>query len=814
MLPDKNLLLTSMGATSFDADELVEEAIGWGKRLREHLDDTTWLVQTALARGEHVLLEGAQGTLLDLDHGSYPFVTSSNPVAGGACTGGGIGPLQVDEVIGVMKAYSTRVGSGPYPTELHDDIGKGIAERGHEFGTVTGRPRRVGWFDAVPLRYAVAVNSVSSIMVNKLDILSGIDPLRVCVAYELDGRRVESWPSSGAALARSTPVYDEYPGWDEPINAVRSLADLPENARRYLSAIEGHAGVPIVLVSVGPERTQTIERAWRPMRNRAGITGMSTTSLLMPTRVLIVGGGGREHALAWKLGAEPGVNEVIVAPGSEAIAREPRVRCVGVDPLDPAAVVGLARQVSAELVVIGPEAPLAAGVADALREAGIVVFGPSQAAARIESSKAFCHEVADAAGVRMARAATFTSVEPALTFARELASAGDGVVVKADGLAAGKGVTVCDDVREAARALEAALTRRGARVVVEERLVGREASLIALADGRDVLALPLARDHKRLLDGDAGPNTGGMGAYSPLEDLSDDQIPALLETFHRPILAELARRGTPFRGALYAGLMLTEAGPVLLECNARFGDPETQVLLPRLAVALGPLLLAAARGELAGAARALGIADCAPPGVPGSHGRDRAGERRISGRTASRWSDLRSRRRRGRRCDRPARRHRHRPGWHRRHRRRTGSRGRRSRPGSRGGPGAGRGGRRRHHVRRRPAAARHRSRLPRSLPRCPGRPGDPSLHARRDGRHLVRDRPIRGDAPRRARGRPGAGGPWTRPRGRTDARWRRDRGWTSIVSRRSRRPPTTTSSPSSARSPRRSGPRVATCTSV
>ena len=222
-------------------------------------------------RGEHVLLEGAQGTLLDLDHGSYPFVTSSNPVAGGACTGGGIGPLQVDEVIGVMKAYSTRVGSGPYPTELHDEIGAGIAERGHEFGTVTGRPRRVGWFDAVPLRYAVAVNSVSSIMLNKLDILSGIPTIQLCVAYEIDGKRVDVWPSSGAALARAVPIYEDFEGWEEPIHGVRSLGDLPEKARRYVSAIESHAGVPIVLVSVGPERTQTIERAWRPMRNRTGI---------------------------------------------------------------------------------------------------------------------------------------------------------------------------------------------------------------------------------------------------------------------------------------------------------------------------------------------------------------------------------------------------------------------------------------------------------------------------------------------------------------------------------------------------------------
>ncbi len=270
-LADKNLLLASMGADPFEVEPLVELAAGWGERLADHMADTTWLVQGALARGEHVLLEGAQGTLLDLDHGSYPFVTSSNPVAGGACTGGGIGPLQVDEVIGVMKAYSTRVGSGPFPTELQDAVGAGIAERGHERGTVTGRPRRVGWFDAVPLRYAVAVNSVSSIMLNKLDILSGVDPLLVCVAYEIDGHRVGTWPSSGAALGRAAPVYEAFPGWPEPIHAVRSLADLPENARRYLSAIEAHAGVPIVLVSVGPERTQTIERAWRPMRNRPGI---------------------------------------------------------------------------------------------------------------------------------------------------------------------------------------------------------------------------------------------------------------------------------------------------------------------------------------------------------------------------------------------------------------------------------------------------------------------------------------------------------------------------------------------------------------
>jgi len=319
------------------------------------------------------------------------------------------------------------------------------------------------------------------------------------------------------------------------------------------------------------------------------------SQLVQPTRILIVGGGGREHALAWKLAAEPGVNEVLVAPGSEAIALEPRVSCSAVDPLDGAAIVETARRFAAELVVIGPEAPLAAGVADALLDAGFAVFGPSAAAARIESSKAFCREVAEAAGVRIARGRRFAETDPSAGLAYAMGLAADGrVVVKADGLAAGKGVTVCDTLDEAANAISA----QPAAFVVEERLTGVEASVIALCDGRDAVALPIARDHKRLGDGDTGPNTGGMGAYSPLPDLPDADAAALVDAFHRPVLAELARRGTPFRGALYAGLMLTADGPRLLEFNARFGDPETQVILPRLAAPLGPLLLAAARGRL------------------------------------------------------------------------------------------------------------------------------------------------------------------------------------------------------------------------
>ncbi|HEX2627211.1 MAG TPA: phosphoribosylamine--glycine ligase, partial [Candidatus Limnocylindrales bacterium] len=322
-----------------------------------------------------------------------------------------------------------------------------------------------------------------------------------------------------------------------------------------------------------------------------------------PTITLIVGSGAREHALAWKLASEPGMNEVVVAPGSAAIAAEPRVRCLpSVDPLDPASVVAAAREVAAELVVIGPEAPLAAGVTDALLDAGFRVFGPTRAAARIESSKSFCHEVAEGAGVRMARARSFEASEEtaARAFVREVGASGAGVGLKQDGLAAGKGVAVYDEVEVAVDHVAAYLEGRGPGpvLVVEERLHGREASVIAICDGRDAVALPASRDYKRLCDGDAGPNTGGMGAYSPLPDLPDDAVEDILRTVHRPILRELAERGTPFIGFLYAGLMLTEDGPVLLECNARLGDPETQVIMPRLASALGPVLAAAAQRRL------------------------------------------------------------------------------------------------------------------------------------------------------------------------------------------------------------------------
>jgi phosphoribosylamine--glycine ligase len=348
-----------------------------------------------------------------------------------------------------------------------------------------------------------------------------------------------------------------------------------------------------------------------------------------PARLLVLGGGGREHALVWSLAREAAVEAVLVAPGSDAIGEEPKVRCFpSLSALDPAAVVELATRENVDLVVVGPEAALAAGVADALMDAGVPTFGPTRAAARIESSKAFCRDVAASAGVRMARGRDFAALEPALAFAAGLvgASGSRGVVVKADGLMAGKGVTVCDHFAAAEAALRALFAgvsvelpddgaaARASRkskaqpvVVIEERLIGAEASLIALCDDHGALALPPARDHKRLLDDDHGPNTGGMGAYSPVPDLPDSLCATLLDVIHLPILAELKRRGAPFRGALYAGLMLTPGGPVLIECNARFGDPEVQALLPRLAVPLGPLLYGAAQGDLAAAAAELGL---------------------------------------------------------------------------------------------------------------------------------------------------------------------------------------------------------------
>ncbi len=317
-------------------------------------------------------------------------------------------------------------------------------------------------------------------------------------------------------------------------------------------------------------------------------------------KILVVGSGAREHAIARALTSDSTAHEVLVAPGNPGTAQI--AANLSVDPLDPEAVAALAVEHGAELVVVGPEAPLVAGVADAVRAAGIPCFGPSAEAARLEGSKAFAKEVMASANVPTAMAYVCTTLDEV---ARALDAFGAPYVVKDDGLAAGKGVVVTEDRDEALAHARACLSRTvtpdGERpaVVVEEYLDGPEVSLFCVCDGTDAVPLAPAQDFKRLGDGDAGPNTGGMGAYSPLPWAPEDLVDQVMERVARPVVAEMARRGTPFTGILYVGLALTSRGLRVVEFNARFGDPETQVVLARLQSSLAQLLHAAATGSLA-----------------------------------------------------------------------------------------------------------------------------------------------------------------------------------------------------------------------
>jgi phosphoribosylamine--glycine ligase len=341
-------------------------------------------------------------------------------------------------------------------------------------------------------------------------------------------------------------------------------------------------------------------------------------------KVLIVGGGGREHALAWKIAQSPLVTEVLCAPGNAGTSGLARNISVGAEDVD--GLVGLAKQEAVGLVVVGPEAPLAAGLADALTKEGIQTFGPSQQAAALESSKVFAKEFMERHAIPTAPFRVFTTHGEAAAYVREV---GAPIVVKAEGLAAGKGVVVASTVEEALEAVERIMGRRefgdaGARVVIETCLMGREVSLIALTDGTSVLPLETAQDHKRLLDGDEGPNTGGMGAFSPAPDVSESLKAKILEKVLRPTVEGMASAGTPIVGALYAGLMIVDDEPFVLEFNIRFGDPETQPLLTRLKSDLVPLLQKCAAGELAGAelewdSRASCCVVLAAGGYPGSY---------------------------------------------------------------------------------------------------------------------------------------------------------------------------------------------------
>jgi adenylosuccinate synthase len=262
-LKEKNAVLAKVyNRLPLSARDIAERYLGeFAPRIAPMVGDTVGIVHDALANGDNILLEGAQATFLDLDHGTYPFVTSSNPVAGGACTGSGLGPRDIDRVLGIAKAYVTRVGSGPFPTELHDDLGDLLVERGHEFGTVTGRRRRCGWFDAVMARQAVRLNSLSEVALTKLDVLDTFETLRVCVAYESGGVRYRIPPYHQSTLHQVTPLYEELPGWRTDLTSATSAADLPPAARDYVDFLAEQIGVPVRLVGVGPGREQYVSFA-------------------------------------------------------------------------------------------------------------------------------------------------------------------------------------------------------------------------------------------------------------------------------------------------------------------------------------------------------------------------------------------------------------------------------------------------------------------------------------------------------------------------------------------------------------------------
>jgi phosphoribosylamine--glycine ligase len=313
--------------------------------------------------------------------------------------------------------------------------------------------------------------------------------------------------------------------------------------------------------------------------------------------ILLIGSGGREHALAWKIAASPLVKRLICAPGNAGIAQE--CELAALDPADHAAVIAFCRAQAISLVVVGPEMPLCAGIVDELEAAGIKTFGPSREAARLEGSKGFTKDLCRENGIPTAAYQRFTAAEPAKAYAR---AHGLPIVVKADGLAAGKGVVVAATAAEAEAAIDmmfgGGLGVAGAEVVIEEFLAGEEVSFFALCDGETAIPLASAQDHKRAFDGDRGPNTGGMGAYSPAPVLSPALAGQVMDEIMLPTLSAMKARGTPFKGVLYAGLMITSTGPRLIEYNVRFGDPECQVLMPRLMSDLVPAMLACRDGVL------------------------------------------------------------------------------------------------------------------------------------------------------------------------------------------------------------------------
>jgi len=263
-LAEKNDILSKVyGLPTYTVDQICDSYLPYAERIRPHICESSQILNEALDDKKWILFEGAQATMLDIDHGTYPFVTSSNCTAGGACTGTGVGPKAIDRVLGIAKAYLTRVGSGPFPTELSDEIGDTLTEVGHEYGVTTGRQRRAGWYDAVIVKYAVDINGLTDICLTKLDVLSALDTIKVCVAYECDGKVYKTVPAHQSVFHHAKPIYQELPGWKTDISHCHSYYELPREAKDYVDFIEELAGVPISMIAVGPDRDQTIMRRWK-----------------------------------------------------------------------------------------------------------------------------------------------------------------------------------------------------------------------------------------------------------------------------------------------------------------------------------------------------------------------------------------------------------------------------------------------------------------------------------------------------------------------------------------------------------------------